>query len=90
MRPIHPNRKSLELKPCEKFFSRTGRQRFHFENLTLIDSIIGLGLKVTGLYSSCRKNAEDVKLSRVEFGFDNLPENFDGLRILFITDLHID
>ena len=56
----------------------------------MVDSIVGLGLKATGLYSSCRKNAEDVRLSRVEFGFDNLPENFDGLRILFITDLHID
>jgi predicted MPP superfamily phosphohydrolase len=90
MRPIHPNRKSLELRRPEKFFSRTGPQRFHFENLTLIDSIVGLGLKATGLYPACRKNAEDVKLSRVEFGFDNLPEDFDGLRILFITDLHID
>jgi len=90
MRPIHPNRKSLESRHSEKFFSRIGRQKFHPENLTLIDSIVGLGLKATGLYPSCRKNAEDVKLSCVEFGFDNLPENFDGLRILFITDLHID
>lgn len=89
MRPIHPNRKSLESRRPEKFFSRIGRQKFHPENLTLIDSIVGLGLKVTGLYSSCRKNAEDVKLSGIEFKFDNLPESFDGLRILFITDLHI-
>ena len=90
MRPIHPNRKILELRHSEKFFSKIGRQRFHLENLPLMDSIVGLGLKVTGLYSSCRKNAEDVKLSRVEFGFDNLPESFDGLKILLITDLHID
>ena len=90
MRPIHPNRKILELRRSEKFFSKIGRQRFHLENVPLMDSIVGLGLKVTGLYSSCRKNAEDVKLSRVEFGFDNLPESFDGLKILFITDLHID
>jgi len=80
----------LELKRFEKFFSKIGRQRFHLENLPFIDSIVGLGLKVTGLYSSCRKNAEDVKLSRVEFGFDNLPESFDGLKMLLITDLHID
>ena len=65
MRPIHPNRKSLELRRSEKFFSKIGRQRFHLENLPFIDSIVGLGLKVTGLYSSCRKNAEDVKLAQL-------------------------
>ena len=78
------------MKRFEKFFSKSGRQNFHLENLPLMDSIVGLGLKVTFLYSSCRKNAEDVKLSRVEFGFDNLPESFDGLKMLLITDLHID
>ena len=78
------------MRRSEKFFSKIGRQKFHMENLPLIDSIVGLGLKMTFLYSSCRKNAEDVRLSCVEFGFDNLPESFDGLKMLLITDLHID
>lgn len=90
MRPMHPNRKILELKHSEKFFSKIGRQKLHLENVPLLDSIVGVCLKVTFLYSYCRKNAEDVKLNHVECGFDNLPENFDGLKMLLITDLHID
>lgn len=35
------------------------------------------------------KCAFDLKVEEVEFIFPNLPANFDGMKILFITDLHI-
>ena len=36
------------------------------------------------------KNTLDIRLENVELVFDNLPKGFDGVRILFITDLHLD
>jgi len=36
------------------------------------------------------KNAEDLKLEKVEFSFPDLPAGFDNVRILLITDLHLD
>ncbi len=46
--------------------------------------------KVSGLYETGKKNALDVHLIQKNFSFDRLPEEFDGYRILYITDLHLD
>lgn len=36
------------------------------------------------------RNALDIRVEEVDFEFDNLPAAFDGTRILFVTDPHID
>jgi len=36
------------------------------------------------------RNALDIRVENVELVFNNLPEGFDNVRILFITDLHFD
>jgi predicted MPP superfamily phosphohydrolase len=62
-------------------------------NLTRIlsDQIILTRLfKIFGLYEKGKKNALDVHLIKKDFSFAGLPEEFDGFRILFITDLHLD
>ncbi|SHO46480.1 CDP-archaeol synthase [Desulfopila aestuarii] len=45
---------------------------------------------VTGLYSKGKKNALAIGVTERIFSFSELPEKFDGLRILFLTDLHLD
>ena len=37
-----------------------------------------------------RRNAEDLRLRRIELPLKNLPAKFYGCRILFVTDMHLD
>lgn len=51
---------------------------------------MGLGLKATGLSKLGRKNALDLRLTRIVLTFPNLPKVFSGMRILHLSDLHLD
>ncbi len=45
-------------------------------------------LKLSGLYHSGLRNARDIKFREHSFFFRSLPHEFDGYRILFISDIH--
>lgn len=47
-------------------------------------------LKVSLTRSAGLRNALDVRLEEVELVFGHLPKGFDNVRILFVTDLHLD
>lgn len=47
-------------------------------------------LGVTGLYRRGMRNALDIVLNEIELEFDTLPPDFDGYRILQISDPHLD
>lgn len=47
-------------------------------------------LKVSLIRSRGLRNALDVRLEEVELVFGHLPKGFDNVRILFVTDLHLD
>ncbi len=62
-------------------------------NLTSILSnqlILCWFFKLTGLYEKGVVNALDIHLEEKTFWFPELPETFDGFRILLLTDLHLD
>ncbi len=62
-------------------------------NLTQIlsDQIILTWLfKIFGLWEKGQQNALNIQLIEKDFRFTGLPEEFDGFRILYITDLHLD
>lgn len=46
--------------------------------------------KALGIYERGRLNALIIEKREVEFYFGDLPPAFDGFRILFLTDLHLD
>lgn len=46
--------------------------------------------KLSGLYTKGVKNALDIKIEEQTFFFNELPEPFDGFRVMFLTDLHLD
>ncbi len=46
-------------------------------------------LRVFRLYKQGYQNTLDLKISHKEIEFDTLPESFHGMRILFLSDLHI-
>lgn len=47
-------------------------------------------LKLTGLYGRGVRNALDIELVEIELDFATLPADFDGYRILQISDPHLD
>jgi hypothetical protein len=50
----------------------------------------GLVLRATGLYRRGVRNALDIELNEIALEFDGLPAEFDGYRVLQISDPHLD
>ncbi len=65
----------------------TRRHWFAFKQML---RLFGWGLQLCGLYERGVRNALDIELKRMELGFANLPAEFDGFRILQLSDLHVD
>jgi predicted MPP superfamily phosphohydrolase len=63
---------------------------FHIENWYSIHSVIRTTLKLLGLYSRGRKNAEQIQVRHNHVGSKMLPNQFDGFTLLHISDLHAD
>ena len=82
MRPIHSNRKKLELKYQTRPLERDALKWYH---------IMAKWILELPLFSRPgRRNAEDLRLRRIELPLKNLPAKFYGCRILFVTDMHLD
>ena len=47
-------------------------------------------IRLTPLYRRGRRNALDLRLTELEFAFPELPRQFDGYRILHVSDTHLD
>ncbi len=58
-----------------------------FEKLLLL---FGLMLKVIGVYRKGVQNAMNINIENIEVESYSLPQEFNGFRILFLSDLHID
>lgn len=55
-----------------------------------INAVLGLGLKASGLWRRGVENGLDLRLRTLSLSFADLPEAFDGYRILQISDPHLD
>ncbi len=53
-------------------------------------SLIEFFLKLFGLYKIGYKNAKNIEIKEVSLNYSNLPKEFDGYKLLHLTDLHID
>lgn len=47
-------------------------------------------IKAAGLYEKGRNNALNIVVNKIQIGFLNLPDSFNGYKILHLTDLHLD
>jgi predicted MPP superfamily phosphohydrolase len=63
---------------------------FNLENWYLASWIIGSALKLSGLYSRARRNADRIIIRRNVLEFAKLPPAFEGFTILHLSDLHAD
>jgi uncharacterized protein len=66
------------------------RSRSHWDLFLRLLKTFGFLLKITGYYKKGYDNAKDIDVTELTLYFPNLPENFNGFRILHLTDLHID
>lgn len=82
MRSIHKNRKIFEQQYYGRPFERHTHRWYH---------ILAKWFFALPLFSRPgRRNAGNLQLRQIELPVQNLPTQFDGCRILFISDLHLD
>jgi len=74
----------------EKHSPRHVRQKRQWDTFNALLRVFGFLLRMAGLYRRGFSNALDIRLTRVEAVFDDLPLAFDGFRLLFLADLHAD
>ena len=74
----------------EKHTPRAVENRRHWVAFGRLLALFGAGLRFFGLYQRGVRNALDIKLKRIELKFENLPSEFDGFRILQLSDPHVD
>ena len=67
-----------------------GCGHLHFENVHAIRIVLEALLKMSGLTRRARKNCAAYQVEQVEMHFTALPVEFDGYRIVQLSDLHAD
>lgn len=78
-----------EWRACHQPIARW-QKWFNFENFIYYRFFMARLFKFMGTYDAGVRNALDVQIRSVEFSFIELPLEFDGFRILFLADLHLD
>ena len=66
------------------------RENRQWDRISRLVRYFGVAVKLFGLYPRGVRNALDIRLNHVELWFDHLPADFDGYRILQLSDLHFD
>jgi len=69
---------------------RGWRRWFHFENMPRLCKLLDFLLTVTCIKRIGRRGALATRVNQVQMNFENLPDAFDGTKILFVSDFHID
>jgi predicted MPP superfamily phosphohydrolase len=81
MKPIHKNRKMLEMK-----YKRQASELGPVPGLHVIAKLM---FEMPLLKRFGLQNAQNVGLNQIELQLKNLPARFAGCKILFITDMHL-
>ena len=90
MRSISDRRRLVEVEGRRHAVKRGLRGRWHFENMPWLHTFLDWVLRISFIKRLGVRNALDLSVNEVEIEFDNLDGEFDGTRILLVTDLHID
>lgn len=83
------NRAILETDNYKR--KRSGkRSKSRWSLFVKVLSLFEFFLKIFGLYKIGYKNAKNIEIKKVTLNYSNLPKEFDGYKLLHLTDLHID
>lgn len=67
-----------------------GRNFFHIENWYSVHGLLRGALRVLGMHGRGRRNARAIQVRHNTIVLPHLPTEFDGFRILHISDPHLD
>ncbi len=67
-----------------------GGKFFHLENWYSVHSLIRTCVRLVGLHGRGQRNARNIQLRHNRFVLPSLPTAFEGMRILHLSDLHLD
>lgn len=88
-RIIHSHIRIREWRACHEPLARW-QTWFNLTSFLSNQIFLTWFFKLTGLYTSGTKNALDIKIVEKTFFSHELPASFDGFRVLFLVDLHLD
>ena len=74
----------------EKHTPEAVQVRRHWVAFRQMLALFGILLRIFGLYERGVRNAREIRLNRLDLAFQDLPPEFDGFRILHLSDLHVD
>jgi hypothetical protein len=90
MKQISRQRHLIETEGRHHAVIRGWRRRLHFENMPSLCKMLDFLLTITHTKWIGRRGALTTHINRIQINFENLPAAFDGTKILFISDFHID
>jgi predicted MPP superfamily phosphohydrolase len=79
----------LQVEHASQVFGQ-GRTLFHIENVEWLAVAVYWSLRLVGLYSLGHRNARAIEVHTNEVVIDELPPALEGMRILHLSDLHLD
>lgn len=82
-------RLGIENDHHQEVFSSKGKL-FHLENWYSVHSLIRYCIRFSGLLGRGQRNATNIILRKNRFLLPHLPAAFEGLRILHLSDMHVD
>jgi hypothetical protein len=88
-RPLLAQRLKIQTHHVARLFG-SGKVWFHIEHIRALHRMIRNLLKALGLYRRGHRNALNVRVTFQDLPCPELPEAFDGFRLLHISDTHID
>lgn len=89
LRIVHHPTRFREWRACHEPLARWQRW-FNFENYVFYRGIIHVVFRALGLYQRGVENVLAVGIRHQSFSFGDLPRSFDRMRILYMSDLHLD
>ncbi len=87
--PAVSKRLRIQVEHAASWFGK-GFGRIHLENLDVFVNFVDVTLRLSGMRERGRRNSLDFKIVNNEVFLQKLPLEFDGFRILHLTDIHID
>ncbi|HJO92367.1 MAG TPA: metallophosphoesterase [Victivallales bacterium] len=90
MKPIHSNRKIRESQNKISFITKDSTKKFHLFSLKIVIITVKFIFRICGVMKIMRREAYDLQLAEHTLFFQNLPQKFNDLKILFLSDIHID
>ena len=88
-RLLRPRVRFKEFRSCQ-ITSAPLRYFVNFEDAFYYHIFMKTVLQLMGVYEKGKRNALQVKTSKIVFYFHDLPPSFENYTILFLTDLHLD